>query len=215
MDDKILRQNVVDELDYEPSIDSAHIGVAVSDGVVTLTGHVSNYVEKSLAERAVRRVKGVRGIAEELTVDFGARSPYSDDDIAKRALTVLDLNVLVPMGSIQVKVQQGWLSLTGEVEWAFQRTAAVHDLRKLRGVAGIKTEIVVKPRANVHDIERRIGEALKRTAQREADDVKVSVKDGEVRLEGKVPTWADRYAVERAAWAAPGVRSIDDQLVVA
>jgi osmotically-inducible protein OsmY len=215
MDDKILRQNVVDELDYEPSIDSAHIGVTVRNGVVTLTGHVPNYMQKSLAEDAVRRVKGVRGIAEEITVNFGVSSPYSDDDIAKRVLTVLDFNVLVPAGAVQVKVQQGWLTLGGEVEWGFQRTAALQDLSKLRGVSGITNDIVVKPRVSAHDIERRIGDALKRTTEREANAVKVSVCEGAVTLIGHVSTWADRYAVERAAWSAPGVRSIDDQLVVA
>ena len=215
MDDKMLRQHVVDELDYEPSIDSAHIGVAVEDGVVTLTGRVSTYAEKSLAEIAVKRVRGVRGIAEALTVDFGAPSPYSDDDIAKRALTVLDLNVLVPAGAVRVKVQHGWLTLTGEVEWDYQRTAAVHDLKKLRGVVGITNNVLVKPRLSVDDIERRIKGALQRCAEIEASSVTVSVKDGLVKLEGHVRSCSDRDAVEQAAWAAPGVVSIEDHLRIA
>ena len=212
MDDKTLRQYVADELDWEPIVDAAHIGVAVDKGVVTLTGHVPNFAQKSAAESAVRRVKGVRGIAEELRVDFGAPSPYLDDDIAKRALSVLDLNVLVPPGAIQVKVQQGWLILIGEVRWNYQRTAAVADLRKLRGVTGITNDITIKPQVYAGDISNRIEDALKRHAHLEAKDVRVQVQDGRVTLEGKVPSWADRQTVERAAWAAPGVRRVEDHL---
>jgi osmotically-inducible protein OsmY len=214
MEDKTLRQFIVDELDWEPSVDSAHVGVAVDKGIVTLTGHVPNFAQKGAAESAVRRVKGVRGIAEELRVDFGAPSPYLDDDIAKRALNVLDLNVLVPPGSIQVKVQQGWLTLTGEVRWDYQRTAAVADLRKLRGVAGITNEITIKPQVHAGDISNRIEDALKRHAHLEAKDVRVQVQDGRVTLEGRVHSWADRQAVETAAWAAPGVRKVEDHLRV-
>jgi osmotically-inducible protein OsmY len=215
MDDKTLRQDIIDELDFEPSVDSARIGVAVQDGVVTLTGHVPNYAQKAIAERTAQRIKGVRGIAEKLTVDFGAANPYSDEDIAKRCLDALDMNIVVPLAALKVKVQSGWVTLTGQVEWDFQRSAAVETLRQLRGVMGISNEVTVKPRASTIDIEQRIHSALKRHAEVEADAVKVTVKGGEVKLEGKVSTWADRYAVEHAAWAAPGVQSIDDRLVVA
>lgn len=214
MNDKTLRQYVVDELYWEPSVESAHIGIAVDKGVVTLTGHVPNFAQKNAAESAVRRVKGVRGIAEELRVDFGAPSPYLDDDIAKRALTVLDLNVLVPPSAIQVKVQQGWLTLTGEVRWNYQRTAAVADLRKLRGVTGITNDITIKPQVHAGDISNRIEDALKRHAYLEAKDVRVQVHDDKVTLEGLVPSWADRKTVEKAAWATPGVRQVEDHLRV-
>ncbi len=215
MDDIALRQNVLDELDYEPSVHAAGIRVAVQDGVVTLTGHVPNFMEKSLADRAVRRVRGVRGIAERLKVEFGRPSPFSDDDIAKRALTVLDLNVLVPAGAVRVRVVEGALILSGVVEWEFQRAAAHRDLSKLRGVTAIADQIKVTPAFDAWDIEERIRAALQRTATGEARAIKVFVKDGQVRLEGEVPSWADRYVVERAAWSAPGVRSIDDHLTVA
>jgi osmotically-inducible protein OsmY len=205
---------VVDELDWEPSVESAHIGVAVDQGVVTLTGHVPNFAQKSAAEKAVRRVKGVRGIAEELRVDFGGPSPYLDDDIAKRALGVLDLNVLVPPGALQVKVQQGWLTLTGEVRWQYQRTAAIADLRKLRGVTGITNDIKIKAQVYASDISNRIEDAMKRQAHLRADDVHVQVRDGKVTLEGRVPSWADRRTAEIAAWAAPGVSTVDDRLTV-
>ena len=215
MNDKLLRQDIIDELDFEPRVDSVNIGVAVNGGVVTLTGHVPNYVQKHFAEEAVKRVKGVRGIAEELKVQFAGPDAYSDEDIAKRALSVLDFNVLVPRGAISVKVERGWLTLTGEVGWDYQRTAALADLRKLRGVLGINNAITVKPRVSAVDVERRITDALKRHAEIEAKGVTVSVIDGKVRLEGKVDSWNDRTALERAAWSAPGVRSVEDHVHIA
>lgn len=214
MDDMTLRRNVVDELDFEPSIDASDIGVAVQDGVVTLTGRAPNFAQKHLAETAVRRVKGVRGIAEELRVERDGSNPYSDDDIARRVLGVLDLNVLVPTGRIQVKAEHGWITLTGEVEWEYQRMAAVDDLRKLRGVMGVSNNVVVKPRATAPDVQRRIEDALKRSAEVEAKAIKITVLDGEVRLQGWVGSWSDRRTLERAAWSAPGVRAVHDEVRV-
>ncbi|MGC1303857.1 MAG: BON domain-containing protein [Caulobacteraceae bacterium] len=215
MNDKTLRQDIIAELDWEPSIDSASIGVAVDQGIVTLTGHVPNYAQKSIAENAVKRLKGVRGIAEELKVATDGNNIYADDDIARRALTVLDLNVLVPTGKIQIKVEKGWLTLSGQVEWEYQRTAALDDLRKLRGVMGISNDVTVTPHVSVADVERRIHDALKRNATIEADRIHVSVQDGKVKLEGRVDTWADRAVLERAAWSAPGVRMVEDHVHVA
>ena len=214
MDDKTLRQNIIDELNFEPSIDAASIAVAVDDGVVTLTGKVPNYAQKHLAELAVRRVRGVRGIAEELKVMLDGSNPYADDDIAQRALTVLDLNVLVPIGKIMVKVEHGWLTLTGEVEWDYQRTAAMHDLRKLRGVMGITNNVTLKPHASAPDIKQRITDALKRSAEVEGSRIKVSVINGEVELRGDVDSFADRRSVAQAAWSAPGVTMVKDHVHV-
>ena len=214
MNDRVLRQRVVDALDWEPSIDSAHIGVSVENGIVTLMGHVPNYAQKDAAERVARRGKDVRGIAEQIRVDIGSPSPYLDDDIARRAVDVLDANVLVPPKGVQVKVQQGWLTLSGEVHWDYQRTAAVADLKKLRGVTGITNNATLKPRASVIDVARSIEEALERHAQIEAKNVLVKVQDGRVTLEGTVPNWADRNLVEAAVWAAPGVRVVEDHLRV-
>lgn len=214
MNDKILRQRVIEALDWEPSIDSAHIGVTVENGVVTLSGHVPDYAQKSAAETTVRRVKDVRGIAEQIRVDIGTPSPYLDDEIAMRAINVLDANVLVPPKAIQVKVQQGWLTLNGDVHWNYQRTAAVADLRNLRGVTGISNNVTLKPQATIGDVAHRIEQALERHAQVEAKDVQIRVEDGKVTLEGRVPNWADRNLVEAAAWSAPGVRSVEDHLRV-
>lgn len=212
MNDLTLRQDIMDELEWDPSIDAAHIGVAVDDGVVTLSGHVSDYAQKAAVEKAVKRVRGVRGIAEELTVELDPSNPYADDDIAHRALTVLDLNVLVPMGAIKVQVQQGWITLSGEVDWDYQRTAATDDLRNLRGVAGMTNLVTLKSRVDIADVRRRIERALKRHAEIEAEDIHVAVHDGKVTLDGKVDTWAERQAVENAVWAAPGIRSIVDHM---
>lgn len=215
MNDKLLRQDVIDELDFEPRVESVNIGVTVDGGVVTLTGHVPNYSQKCAAEEAVKRVKGVRGIAEELKVQFAGPDAFSDEEIAKRALSVLDFNVLIPRDKITVKVEKGWVTLTGEVGWDYQRTAALADVRKLRGVMGIFNGITVKPHVSAVDVERRITDALKRHAEIEAKGVKVSVIDGKVKLEGKVDNWTDRTALERAAWSAPGVRSVEDHVHIA
>lgn len=215
MTDIALRQDIEDELAFEPALDSANIGVAVNNGVVTLTGHVPNFAQKHLAEAAVKRVRGVRGIAEELMIDMGPSNPYADEDIARRAVTALDLNVLAPAGKIQVKVERGWVTLAGEVEWDYQRSIAAADLRKLRGVAGLTNAVTLKPRATPADVERRIREALRRNADVESDQVKVAVDGGKVKLEGHVPTWADREAMERAAWSTPGVHLVEDHVDIA
>src|SRR5579859_3428688 len=195
MNDKKLQQDVLDELDFEPSIEAAHIGVSVKDGIVTLTGHVPNYAQKLIAEAAVKRVHGVRGIAEELKVDLGGVDVYLDEEIAKRALAALDQNVLAPKGKIQVKVEKGWVTLSGQVEWGYQRTAVAEGLRTLRGVTGITNNVAVKPQVLVGDVERRIGDALRRLGEEEAKGVHVRVRDGRVTLDGRVDTWADRDAV--------------------
>jgi len=214
MSDIALRQDIEDELAFEPALDSANIGVAVKNGVVTLTGHVPNFAQKHLAETAVKRVKGVRGIAEELTVDLGASNPYADEDIARRAVTALDLNVLVPVGEIQVKVERGWVTLAGEVDWDYQRNVAASELRKLRGVVGLTNAVTLKPKVAPSDIENRIRDALRRNADVESERVKVLVEGAKVKLEGRVNTWADREAVERAAWSAPGVHVVEDHVSV-
>lgn len=214
MDDITLRQDIIDELEFEPSIDAADIGVAVEDGVVTLTGHVSTYAQRATAEDVVRRVKGVRGIAQEIEVRlFGAKS-MADDEIAKRALYTINWNTTVPKNAVLVKVQQGWVTLTGEVGWQYQRTAAAEAVRNLDGVLGVNNCIEVKPRASVSDVKKRIEDALKRNAELESNAIHVDVLNDKVILKGKVNAWAERSAAERAAWSAPGVREVEDQLEV-
>jgi osmotically-inducible protein OsmY len=214
MDDKILRQDIIDELDWDPSIDSANIGVAVEAGVAVLTGHVPNYAQKFAAERAVKRVKGVKAVAEEIKVHFAGSVTHTDEDIAHQALSVLKWDVLLPKEAIQVKVEKGWVSLSGEVGWDYQRRAAADDVRKLFGVIGVTNQISVKPHVSSIDVSQRIQNALKRGAELEAKAVRVSCEGGKVRLEGTVHSLRERDAVERAAWAAPGVRSVEDRVFI-
>jgi osmotically-inducible protein OsmY len=213
MNDRQLRQNVMDELEFEPSIDAANIGVSVENGVVTLTGHVPNFVQKLAAERAAWRVKGVKGIAEEIQVRLPGDRKTNDDEIAQRALNVIAWNTLVPRNAIRVKVQNGYVTLTGEVDWNYQREAAVADIRKLDGVSGVTNDITLKPAIQTVDVKQRITDALVRHAEVEASHVRIRVPDaGIVSLEGEVDNWDERSAVVHAAWSAPGVRVVQDNL---
>ncbi|HUI94739.1 MAG TPA: BON domain-containing protein [Xanthobacteraceae bacterium] len=214
MDDKELRARIVNELEFEPSVDATHIGVTVEKGIVTLTGHVSTYAEKLAAEAAVRRIAGVRGLAEEIEIRFPADKKTADDEIAKRALDIIDWDVTVPDGAVQVKVERGWVTLTGAVEWQYQRKAAEEDVRRLTGVKGVVNQVVLKPSVSAADLQHRIEDALRRRADVEAKGIRISVDGGKVVLEGKVQNLDEREAVERAAWSAPGVQSVDDRLTV-
>ena len=214
MDDKTLRQFIIDELDFEPSIDAANIGVAVEKGVVTLTGHVANYAEKIAAERAVEHVKGVKAIAQEIEVRFSGQPKRSDDEIAQRALDILTWSVQVPTDSIQVKVEKGWVTLIGAVEWQYQKQAAESAVRQLSGVRGITNTIEIEPHVAASDVHQKIMDSLKRNAEVEADSIRVVVDNGKVILEGKVKAWYERNLAERAAWSAPGVKAVEDRLSI-
>lgn len=214
MGDKLIRQNIIDELDFDPSIDAAHIGVAVENGIVTLTGHVGSYTERVAAEKAAQKVRGVRGVVEEIQVRFGGETPPRDEDIAQRAVQMLDWSVTVPKGAVQVKVQNGWVTLSGKVDWQYQREEAYRSIRRLAGVAGIMNTIEVAPKASAPDVRSKIMAALKRNAELEADAIKVTVKDAKVVLEGKVNAWYERELAENAAWSAPGVRAVEDHLTL-
>ncbi|MBX9933500.1 MAG: BON domain-containing protein [Methylobacterium sp.] len=213
MTDKDLRRDVLDELDFDPSLDAADIGVAVADGVVTLTGHVGSYAEKVEAERAVRRVKGVRAIAQEIRVRRPDAKKIEDDQIAARALAIIDWSVHLPKGDIQVKVAQGWVTLTGKVPWQYQAMGAEAAVRKLSGVVGVSNVIAIRPEVQPAAVKEKILEAFKRGAVFEADGIKVSVEGDKVTLDGAVAAWAEREAAERAAWSVPGVRFVEDRIV--
>jgi osmotically-inducible protein OsmY len=216
MDDKQLRQNIIDELEFEPSVDAQDIGVAVSEGVVTLSGHVSSYAEKVAVQHAVQRVKGVRAIAQEIEVRYPGEKKTADDEIAKRALNILKWDAVIPGDAVRVTVQKGWVLLTGEVDWQFQKKAAEDAIRKLSGVTGVSNSITIKPRVSASDIKKKIEDALARNAHVEARAIRVNVSDGnKVRLEGAVDSWDDRDVVENAAWSVPGVQSVDDRLAIA
>lgn len=214
MGDKLIRQNVIDELDFDPSIDAAHIGVAVEKGIVTLTGHVANYAERVTAEQAAQKVRGVRGVVEKITVRFAGETPPRDEDLAQRAVQMLDWSATVPKDAVQVKVQTGWVTLSGKVDWQYQKEEAYRSIKRLAGVTGIINNIEVAPKASAPDVRAKILAALKRNAELEADAIKVTVRDARVVLEGRVNAWHERRLAETAAWSAPGVRAVEDHLTL-
>lgn len=209
-----LRRNVLNELAWDPTFDSTHIGVAVDNGVVTLTGHVSTYAEKLAAERAAQRVTGVRGIAEEIEVRPSYAKKTKDDEIAERAVRILQWDVSVPPGRISVKVEKGWVTLAGNVDWDYQRGAAAADIQKLSGVMGLINLIKVEPVVRVADVKQKIEDAFRRNATLDAGEIWVSAVDGTVTLNGRVRNWAERNTAERAAWSAPGVTAVEDHLLI-
>lgn len=215
MTDKTIRQSVIDELSFDPSIDAAQIGVAVEDGIVMLTGHVGSYVERNAAEAAAKKVRGVRGVVEKIEVRFAAAKPPRDEDLAQRAVQMLDWNAIVPKKAIQVKVQEGWITLSGKVEWQYQKSEAQAAVNRLHGVLGIINLIEVVPTVSALDVRTKIEAALKRNAQLEADAIQVNVAGDKVTLSGKVHAWHERSVAKRAAWSAPGVRAVEDRIEMA
>lgn len=213
MNDKDLRQDVLDELDFEPSIDSADIGVMAENGVVTLTGHVPNYSQKMAAERAVWRVRGVKAIAQKIEVRFAGDKKVNDDEIAQRALNILAWNGSVPRDAVRVKVQNGWVTLSGKVRWNYQRLAAESEVRKLSGVLGVSNDVELEVAVRTVEVRQRILDALKRHALVEASRIRIDIEDGgKVAIAGEVDNWEERQAVERAVWSAPGVVSVEDHV---
>ena len=212
--DKQIREDILDELKWDPSINEKAIGVEVKDGIVTLAGSVDTYSQKFNAERAAERVSGVRALADTLKVTLPTKFGRSDTDIAKAAATSLDWDIEVPTG-VKVKVVDGWVTLEGSVEWQYQKKAAERAVMHLTGVRGITDLIVVRPaKASVADVSKKIHEALKRSAEWDAERITVEALDGKVTLRGKVRSFAERDDAERAAWAALGVSAVDDKIVV-
>lgn len=213
--DSQLQQDVMEELEWEPSVDHADIGVSVTDGVVALNGYVKTYAEKVAAERAARRVAGVHAIAEELKVRFASDPKTADHEIASRILDVLSWNVLVPHERIQVKVENGWVTLSGNVSWNYQRDEARKAVSAISGIKGISNNIAVEHRPAVGDVRHRIEAAFRRQADLDAAGVTIAVDGNKVKLAGKVHSWHERKVAERAAWAAPGVTQVEDRIGLA
>jgi osmotically-inducible protein OsmY len=209
-----LRQDVLDELEFEPSVNAAHIGVTANHGVVTLTGFVTNYAEKTAAERAVRRIKGVKAIAEEIEVRLPSDIKRADDEIAARAVDILKWQVGVPADRIKVQVEKGAVTLTGEVDWQFQKSEADHVVHKLNGVIDVINQIRVASPVQAVEVKEKIEKALQRNAELEASRITVETEGGRVILKGRVHAWYERDIAERAAWSAPGVTEVQDQISI-
>lgn len=214
MTDMTLKQTILDALEFDPSIDAASIGVSVDNGVVTLSGHVPTYFEKMKAEDIAIAIRGVKAIAQEIEVRPAGTHLTADDEIARRVLDVLRWSTTLPADAVKVKVQGGWLTLTGAVEWNFQREAAARAVRDMSGVKGVTNNIIITPKATPADLRDRIERALKRQAELDMNNIRVEVTDGAVTLEGKVHSLAERRVAEQAVWAAPGIREVRDRLSV-
>lgn len=213
--DSQLQLDVMNELKWEPSLHHEEIGIAVKDGVVTLSGNVKSYAEKLLAESTTRRVKGVRAIAEDLDVRYDWQPRTTDSEIAQRVCHILDWDPMVPADKIEVTVEDGIVKLKGKVEWHYQKDLAFKDASKIGGVVRIYNLIEVVPKTSAGDVKQRIEKAFERQADLEAEKIKVTADGDHIILSGSVSSWTKRQAAERAAWAAPGVQYIDDRLTIA
>ena len=213
--DSDLQQAVLAELKWEPSVVAAHIGVTANDGVVTLSGHVDSFVQKHAAEDAARRVKGVKAVAEELDVRLAFDNQRGDDDIAAAALSRLAWDVSVPRDAIKVEVEKGWVTLTGQVEWHFQKNAVASAVRQLAGVVGISNQVLLKSRVSTADISDNIMHALHRSWFFDPDTIEVTARGGDILLAGTVASWHDRQVAAETAWAAPGATSVENNITVA
>ena len=212
--DTLLKDAVLAELKWEPSVTAAHIGVTASNGVVSLNGHVESYAEKFAAEAAVRRVKGVHAIAEEIEVRLPFDRERGDDDIAAAAVNRLFWDVSVPRDGVQVKVEKGWVTLTGQVDWHYQKEAAELDIRGLSGVRGVSNQTSIKARPNAKDISESIRHALHRSWFFDPKTVFVTADGGKVRLTGTVNSWQDRQVAADTAWAAPGATDVVNDIAI-
>lgn len=212
--DSQLQHDVMAELEWEPAVDHADIGVAVNEGVVTLSGYVKNFTEKLAAEKAVRRVAGVKAIAEEIKVRLASDSKLADHEIARRIVDMIAWTVSIPADKVKVKVEHGWVTLTGTVDWYFQSNEARKAAAKVSGVIGVSNLIEVQQLPAPADVKDRIVSAFKRQADLDAAGVTVTTDGSTVKLSGKVHAWNERSIAERAAWSAPGVTKVEDHLSV-
>jgi osmotically-inducible protein OsmY len=212
--DTQIKKDVEDELRWDPEIDATDIAVNAKGGVVTLTGFVRSYLQKFDAEKDVKRVAGVVGVANDLEVRPPAGERRPDPDIARDAVDAITRQLPLSHHQIKVIVRDGWVTLEGEAEWNYQKERAEAAVRSVRSVKGVINAIPVKPGATPAEIKRQIEEALKRHAELDADNIEVEASEGKVILKGTVHSWFEREEAERAAWQAPGVKKVEDRIAV-
>lgn len=212
--DKQLQQDVIDDLKWDPSVDCSKIGVAASGGVVTLTGSVPSYFQKQNTERIVKRVAGVRAVANDIEVRLPSSTERTDADIATAALNALKWDTSIPDEKIKLSVSKGWCMIEGNVDWNYQRESAEKAIEKLTGVKGVTNRISVAPHVQSKEVKSEIKAALHRYADLESRNIDVDASDSIVTLRGQVRSWAERKEAESAAWMAPGVTQVKNEIIV-
>lgn len=212
--DEQIKYDILDEIDFDPKVESTEIGVTVKDGAVTLHGTVHSYYEELAVVKAAKRVKGVHAVVEQIKIKYPSDTQIDDEDIAERIAHMCDWNTTFRKYDIKAEVKNGRVTLSGEVDWQYQRVDAEDYVARLRGVTGVNNAIAIRPHASETDVKRKISAALHRSATLETSKIKVDVVDGKVTLKGHVKAWYERKLAEDAAWSAPGVTSVVDQIQI-
>jgi osmotically-inducible protein OsmY len=213
--DQDIQEDVEQELQWDPDLDAIDIAVSVKDGVVTLAGFVKNLNDKYEAESAAKRVAGVRAVANDLELRLPTIDERPDPDIARDAITAIATQLPISLENIKVTVRDGWVTLEGRTEWQYQKNIAESAVRRVRGVKGVSNMIAVEPRAKPAEIQNKIQQAFRRNAEVDANRIVVETNGSEVILRGTVRSWLERHEAERVAWSAPGVKKVEDRIVVA